>query len=307
MRILRILIAIFAVAVIASGQVNSDIGTTGFAFLKIGMSAREVAMGGASVGLTRDVNAIFWNPAGIARLTQAQAGLSYLNYVADIQSGFLGYAKPSGRFGWGAGISYLNSGAIKKTDVDNIDLGSFVASFASFNFAGGYKISDKLLAGATVKFLYAGIDTFKAVAAGIDLGATFFTPYQGLKTGLVVQNLGSQLKAFVQQNDPLPLAIGVGVGYELRVFDLALDLVKPLDSGIIVKFGSEWWVHQNLCFRLGYNSSGSALKTGGGSDILGGFSTGLGIRYKNIGLDYAYTPYLALGNGHRISLSFQLQ
>ncbi len=304
---MRIVMALLGIAAITAAQTGSDVGTTGFAFLKVGTSAREVAMGGASVGLSNDVNAIFWNPAGIARLTQAQAGLSYLNYVADIQCGFLGYAKPSGRFGWGAGISYLNSGAIKKTDVDNHDLGSFVASFASLNVTGGYRVSDKILVGATAKFLYAGIDTFKAVGAGIDLGAIYAIPYPGLKAGLVVQNLGSQLKAFVNQKDPLPLTAGLGISYELRNLNLALDVTKPLDNRFIVKAGCEWWVHKNLGLRIGYNTLGSDLKIGSGSDIIAGISTGLGIRYKNLGIDYAYTPYLALGNAHRISISFQLK
>lgn len=304
---MRILIAVLAIAAPAFGQDNTDVGTTGFSFLKVGTSAREVAMGGASIGLAGGVNAICWNPAGIARIENAEAGLSYLHYIADIQSGFIGYAKPSGKFGWGAGVVYLNSGAIKKTDIDNIDLGSFTASYASVNVAGGYTLYDKLRLGATAKFLYAGIDTFKAVGAAIDLGALYDIPFPGLKGGLVIQNLGGQLKAFVSQKDPLPLSIGIGAGYENPSFKGAVDLVKPLESGIVFKAGCEWWAHKLLCLRIGYNSLGSSLKTGGGTDILAGLSAGLGVRYRTIGLDYAYTPYLALGNGHRISLSFQLQ
>lgn len=304
---MRIVITIFATVAIAGAQVSSDVGTTGFAFLKIGTSAREVGMGGASVGLSNDVNAIFWNPAGMARLTQAQAGLSYLNYVADIQCGFLGYAKPSGKLGWGIGLAYLNSGTIKKTDVDNIDLGTFSSSFASLNFATGFRLRDEFLVGGTAKFLYAGVDTFKALALGLDLGATYTTPYPGLKAGFVVQNVGSQLKAFINQKDQLPIVLGLGIGYEMSNLNLALDFNKPLDNRFVVKLGCEWWVHKNLGFRLGYNSLGSDWKTGGGADIIAGISTGLGIRYKNLSLDYAYTPYLALGNGHRISLSFQLK
>ena len=44
----------------------SKVGTTGAAFLEIGIGARAVAMGNAFVGTANDVTALYWNPAGLA-------------------------------------------------------------------------------------------------------------------------------------------------------------------------------------------------------------------------------------------------
>ncbi|MBU1949760.1 MAG: hypothetical protein KJ970_02350, partial [Candidatus Eisenbacteria bacterium] len=48
----------------------AKVGTIGGQFLKIPMGARPVAMGSAYVSLADDANSVFWNPAGIARLSR---------------------------------------------------------------------------------------------------------------------------------------------------------------------------------------------------------------------------------------------
>ena len=43
----------------------SKVGTTAAQFLKIGVGARAIGMGGAFVAVADDATAIYWNPAGI--------------------------------------------------------------------------------------------------------------------------------------------------------------------------------------------------------------------------------------------------
>ena len=71
MRIVTI-IALLILAAMATtalaDELHEDVGTTAFAFTKIGVGARPVAMGGAFVGLADDITALYYNPAGLAGL-----------------------------------------------------------------------------------------------------------------------------------------------------------------------------------------------------------------------------------------------
>ncbi|KPJ63809.1 hypothetical protein AMJ44_13960, partial [candidate division WOR-1 bacterium DG_54_3] len=73
---------------------NSKVGTTAYSFLKIDVSARSTAMGGAFVGLSDDESALYFNPAGLIQIEQRSFFTTYNNYLTDIQSGFLGYVHP---------------------------------------------------------------------------------------------------------------------------------------------------------------------------------------------------------------------
>jgi len=127
------------------------------------------------------------------------------------------------------------------------------------------------------------------------------------RSGLAVKNVGYQLKAFRAGRDPLPIDLGLGLGYQPNpALNLALDVHKPIDNRVNVRAGVEGWVADLLALRVGYNSDGVDLKSGGGSDILAGLSTGLGVRYRGYELDYCFIPMVSLGMAHRISLAFSL-
>ncbi|MCK5147710.1 hypothetical protein KAR48_13205 [bacterium] len=54
-------------------------------FLNIGVGARGLGMGGALVALSDDVNAFFWNPAGLGLITQKQAAGMYGPQFGSLQ------------------------------------------------------------------------------------------------------------------------------------------------------------------------------------------------------------------------------
>ena len=61
-----------------------------------------------------------------------------------------------------------------------------------------------------------------------------------------------------------------------------------------------------LALRAGYNSQGRDLHTEAESSEVAGFSAGLGVKWKTLGLDYSFTPGLGLGTLHRFTLSGQI-
>lgn len=294
--------------VISLIAIDPNAGTTGFDFLKVTPTAREAALGGASIGMAPSPMGFWFSPAHAASAENPRAHVGYLNYVAGIHIGSAAYSQPVGTDkGIGFGVVYLNSGTMKRTNANGEELGTFGVSFADLDLSGAMRFGEALAVGVGVQGLYGSIDTFFTMGLAGNVGATYRLPVDGLTAGLAVKNLGLELKAFQANRDPLPIDFGLGLGYQPNPsLNLALDVHKPIDNRVGVRAGVEGWVAELLALRVGYNSDGVDLKSGGGSDILAGLSTGLGVRYRGYELDYCFIPMVELGVAHRISLAFSL-
>ena len=124
-----------------------------------------------------------------------------------------------------------------------------------------------------------------------------------LRLAFVVQNAGGGLK-YDQRTDPLPLNIKLGGAFYFSdKITLGLDFNFPRDNGVYAGAGGEYRFHYgavSFAGRLGYNT-----RTSGDIGGMAGVSTGLGVRFRNLSLDYAFVPFCSLGSAHRISLNFR--
>ena len=75
-------------------------------FMNIGVDAAALGMSNAVVASANDVNAGYWNPAGLIHLEDHQVSLMHANYFANIaQYDYLAYASPiDDRSAWGISL-----------------------------------------------------------------------------------------------------------------------------------------------------------------------------------------------------------
>jgi hypothetical protein len=287
--------------------INSKVGTTAYSFLKIDVSARSTAMGGAFVGLSDDESALYFNPAGLIQIEHKSFFTTYNNYIADIQSGFLGYVHPySENTRLGASIHYFNYGSLDKTDKQGNLLGTFGASDFALALSMVRSLNSQISVGATGKFIYEKIDSYSSDALALDLGIIHVSKDGRTRFGLVGQNLGVQLKGFTQSHkDDLPAAVKLGMSHHVRELPLivALDAAKPLDNDFFFNLGGEFTALKPLYLRFGWSSFGENFKTDSDKDNLAGFAGGFGVRWKVYHFDYAYSSYADLGGVHKITIS----
>ena len=287
---------------------DNGAGSCSFNFLRVGMDARSVALGEAFTALVDDATATYWNPAGLSRIPNHHITGTYLNYVVEIRSGYLGYALPLGKdSGFGVGITYFDHGKIQETTPDNptgAGLGKYGANDLSAGFGYGRRFGQFYL-GMSLKGIYSRIHDYSAHAFACDIGGQSELFSNRLLIGLSARNLGIQTGAFIEEKAKLPLNIEFGIGY--RLFDrsllVALDVGKPLDNSFNYEIGIEYLFKEILSLRLGYRSLGQDLKSDSDFDIFTGISSGLGIKVKNHNIDYAFIPFNDLGNTHRISFT----
>lgn len=79
------IICIFLFPLVISAQTDGELETLGFNFR--GNGARAIAMGGAYIAVGGDPSAIFWNPAGLAMITDSQLTASY-NFSSKVERTF---------------------------------------------------------------------------------------------------------------------------------------------------------------------------------------------------------------------------
>ncbi len=292
---------------------NPSAGSSGYSFLNINPCAQTAAMANTVISLQTNysINALSLlnQPAGIIKKNNLSA--SYINYLAGISIGAIGYAqtKPlSFLSSGGISLNYLNSGTIKRTDETGAELGTFSVSYVNLNAIGTKSLlSEQLSVGGNLKLSYGSIDSFWGVATALDFGAIYKPQIPNLSIGLLIKNLGLSIKAFEQTHDRLPLDIGIGACYRANEnIALALDIHKPLDNTFLFNFGIEAWLNNFIALRSGYNSLGKYYKSGGFSNLTSGLSAGLGVKYSKYQLDYGFTPMGALGMLHHLTLSLIL-
>jgi hypothetical protein len=202
-RLFTALAVLLAVVVLAdSGSAQSKrVGTASATQLLIPVGARDLAMGGASMSTSRGVEAIYWNPAGLGRMTNSAEGMfSSMNYIADIGVTFGGVAGRFGDFGvLGLTVSTLDFGDIPLTTNDDPenDGGRFYSpSYVTIGFSFARGLTDAISFGMTGKLISEQIDRAGASGFAVDIGVQYdrLIGVQGLSLGVAVKNIGPQMK-----------------------------------------------------------------------------------------------------------------
>ena len=276
-------------------------GTTGANFLKIGVGARPLGMGGAFVAVADDANTIWWNPAGVATTKHKEMTLMYNEMGEDIRYQFLAYNQPVKKLrgGLGGSISYLSvsniqgysPGGIKTKKLSTYDLG--------ISLCYGLRILPSVSGGINFKFIGEKLAHKKASTYALDIGGLWKTPLSGLQLGFSIQNLGGGLK-FIQEKSSLPLNSKLGGAYEFEFFGaqsiFAVDVNIPVDYSVFVNGGVECKIYNLIALRAGFKSK---------DDLSSGLRLGIGIGGKNLVIDYSWFPRGDFEDSHRMSATLR--
>ncbi len=289
-------------------------GTTAASFLKIGVGSRAVAIGESYVAVADDPSAVYWNPAGIAGITDPAVMAMHVFWLGDIYFDYLAGVLPMPGGGLGASLVYLNHGQLLRSDAgdtpDDPVRGVFTAADFAFSGAYGYQFSKKMKLGATVKLFSESIDSQASFGAALDLGFLYELPWQAIMLGVMVQNLGPATQVDVE-SFRLPLNFKIGLSYHpMKNLLVTMDYNQLLEQEAKIGFGAEYVYEHLLALRAGYQYQGkidqSELYSNYGTPGLAGLTAGIGIKVMEFSLDYAYVPYGFLGTTHRLTLTYAL-
>ncbi len=273
-------------------------GTSGAVFLRMGAGARPTAMGDAFVGVADDVNAVYFNPAGLGLLERPELTAMHTQWIQGLNYNFGAYALPTSKGTFALSAATLSTDDINRTGTDEGNLGTFQNQDSAYALSYGLDLSDTFAVGTTARWVRQKIDTASAQTWAADVGILKRFEESPISLGLAVRHVGPEIK-FNDEGDPLPMTIDGGAGYRFASDRLlmAFNVRQIRDAGVKFGVGSEWkdLIAEKFRYALRAGFNNSAVDTNGAS----GMSLGGGVGFKQFDLDFAWVPFGDLGNTFR--------
>jgi len=270
----------------------SQAGNSVYSFLDLPVSSRIAALGGTNISLLdNDLSFAFRNPALLSADKDKQISLSMANYLADIKFGSAMYGfHLKGKNYLAVGVQYIDYGKFDGRDVLNLETGEFGAKDMAINMVYARPLNDKITEGGTFKPIYSVFENYTSYGVALDAGVSYSDPKNYFSAGLVVRNVGTQLKGYYRNED--------GQHYEPLPFDNQVGLTKKLNHA---PFRFSLTLHNLQQWTLDYKSTNlSSTKIDDKSVEQIGF-VDMAFRHTIFGVEFVPGKnfYLAASYNHR--------
>ncbi len=296
-------------------------GRTAFQFVKIGIGARQAAIGEASIASVHDINSVFWDPAGLTGVSGAQASFDFASWFAGMNyfAGAAGFrvdeigvfAIDYASLGYGNIPEALTTipGGSNDTRTGN----TFTGGDVQLGLAYSHDFTDQLSIGVGAKYLKETLFTYGTSTLAFDVGTLYNVGYKGIHVAMSAQNFAGTVKFMSNSNNPagyeIPLVFRIGASFGLvgsnnaflnfgkvnRV-TISAEALHTNDYTERLDLGGEYVFDNFLSLRAGYRFNYTE----------GNLSLGLGLKTRVSGLhlelDYAYTQYTYLESPNRITV-----
>jgi hypothetical protein len=261
-------------------------------FEDVAVGARPLALGGAFVAIADDANAIYWNPAGLARMDgiRLMGTRAWLFGVPDLHVDYVAFKAPdlgpiSFGFGWlSASLKDIQSENTFILSLARDGIGPLSAGFNLKYFrldAPGYeRYNDPAYDGA-------------ASAWGFDLGA-LMQLRRNFTVGLSARNLNEpeiSLLSTTADPDVISRRLHIGAAYLFReTVVLTADMTSETgDLGNLhLHAGGEIWFFNAYAVRVGTAENRQ--------------SVGAGVKADHWRVDFALVNHQRLDNSYRVTV-----
>lgn len=309
----KLFVWLFSLAALSAAAQNGD---EAYAFLRFPTSTRANALGGHTVSLVeRDPSLIFHNPALLGAEMDGMINLNYMNYISDINVGSAAFTKAAGeKSAWGAGASFISYGNIKEVSPENIILGDLSAKDISVEGFYSRDLNARWRGGLSLKFLYSSFADYTSIGLCVDAGLSYYHSEKGFSAGIVLKNIGAQLKPYDDKRQKMPWDIQLGLSKMMAHAPIRFSLtaqylkqwkfdyidgteVKASGDSFFQTFvkhfviGIDYIPSENFWLGVGFNpKSHLDMKLKGGNG-LGGFSAGAGVKIKMFDVGVSVAKY----------------
>jgi hypothetical protein len=272
------------------------VNSSGLQFLKIGTSARAAGMGDAFTAVANDINAIYFNGAGLTHIKKLGYQVNYTKWLANTSLYSVAAAWNTGSSrGEVIGVSAL---VFKPEDMEETTIlqpdgtGQTIRySDTAIGLLYAVKFTDKFSFSAKLNYVQEKMYTKTTTTVVFDLGSFFYTGFKSLRVAMGLRNFGPDKAADVTKYF-MPLYYNMAVAGEIygekgKPFYITLDAESAfaVDYEQRYHFGAEAWIKDQLALRVGYKHNydleqftvGAGVKQGFGGD-------------RAVTLDVAYAP-----------------
>ncbi len=276
-------------------------GNSGLSFLKFGFGARNVAMSDLGVVAVNDLTALNYNPSMLAVNNKTQLTFSHNSLFQDLNSEMFAGSFSALGLPVAIGVNATNIADIEIRTKPGDPDATFTAHYFASSISTAFNIFEKFYFGLSAKYLYENLYSDNSDGWALDLGANYQGLIDGLSVGASIRNLGS-MNVLRGESTKLPADLRLGAAYNFSVKSTRMDFTAlagfqkyTLEDGSHLHIGGEVIYDKMFSLRIGF-ASGYDSKS---------ISTGFGILWNGINLDYAFVPVkYGLGDSHIISLTY---
>ena len=356
--IICILFSVFCTPVLA--QV-SNAGRSVFSFMSLPVSSRINALGGSNVSLSDgDISMGMCNPALLHANSHMTLQLNYSYYLpgtmfgsalyghnfgrSKVEPAYTGDGEPDKPNYFAVGIHYLDYGKMEETLSDGSFTGrTFGARDILVDVMYARQLGRMFKVGVTLKPVYSIYESYSSFALGADIGAHFQTPDSTFQMGLVLQNIGWQIKGFYSEeggsnHEMLPLNLQLGLTYRVKHAPLRFHMQihnmqtwylnyewtsreKSPTTGDYIAHDIPWYDmmfrHTIWCIEvvpksdrfyiaLSYNHRRRAELNLTDQKSLAGFALGAGVRIKQVRLGFAISQMTKSNFSYQAGLTLDI-
>jgi hypothetical protein len=258
-------------------------------------------MADAGTAAANDVTALHYNPAKLAGSENSEILFMHNEWIQDVRSEMVGVKSFLFGIPFAFGVNVTNVSDIEIRNKPGEIESTFDVNYFTASLSTAFNLSNEISAGVTGKYFYEGFLSDEATGVGVDLGVYYLTPIENLSASAVIKNLGS-LNKLRDEETKLPSEFRIGGAYDVNLSDSKFDVISVLElqkyletDDIHLNLGAEIFYDKLIALRLGYQSGYESR----------GLTTGLGLRWGNLGFDYAFLPFsLGLGSANLFSVQF---
>lgn len=341
-KLFNVILTLMIIGVLAAPAMGADTDRTGTASamqLLVPVGARALGMGGSNIATTSGVDAMYWNPAGLANSNyRFSSAVSTFRIFNSINMNYIALSSKVGTLGsLGFSIKTFDVGDIPVTTLEDYegDLGvTYSPTLMTMGLTYSRSLTSTISIGVNSKLIYESIPGASANAFAFDFGIQYknLGGISGLDFGIVMNNIGTSMrydgskllvtadeagasyadyrKRPVAKSD-LPANIELGMGYAYNIMegqDLQTSVAfKSNNYGYdTYRMGAEYAYNKMFFVRGGY-----AMNMDVDSDSnLYGLTLGAGMLYElgnaTIHFDYVFRPvqYFDAENMFQLKIGF---
>lgn len=318
--ILKAMIVAMIVTVITGNVYAGDrgkFGTSAAPELLIPVGSIGTSLGGSNLSYVTGLDAMYWNPAGLAQLNSptAEVLFSHMNYFADMNMQYFAGASNIGMGVIGASVRSLSIGEIIETsELQPEGTGNiYTPTYLIANLSFARQMTDKIRFGTNVKVISENVANVSATGVAFDFGIQYIGGNTGLAFGIAIKNLGPSMtfdgpglerqyiengqtvtRKIILEEFDLPTNLEIGASYTYKMnpqntLNISSTFQNSGFSSDEYKFGLEYNYNDNFFLRGAYTYS--PQKQDNGQNLYGP-SFGAGVKYPfsgvTLGFDYAY-------------------
>ena len=247
-----ILSVVFCLAALTPELGYSQAGGSSVPFLLISPDARASGMGETGTAIADDINAIYWNPAGLGFLDYfenknkfgksdefipyRQVALSFSPWLPQFNADLFYSYGTIGQFfesldGTVAfNFIFMNLGEFTRTAENGYVLGKFISNEFSFGLSYGTIVAPDLGVGFQLRYIQSNLTPTSTqtggsagtgVSASFDLGVlwkpqniSFLGIGDKFSLGINLKNVGPKI-TYIKEADPLPTSLRIGTAFKL--------------------------------------------------------------------------------------------